>query len=71
MRRILQAVSEASETAHIKSLIRLSDNRGSDVNVVTGELRDSSVQVIPYPAFVWQWRPKQSYSWHNAQHINA
>ena len=38
--------------------------------MITGELRDNTVQTIPYPVFAWQWRPRQSYSWHNSQHIN-
>ena len=68
---LLSAVELGGEREHLKELTRLSDRKGSDVNLVSGELRDNSAQVIPYPAFAWQWSPVQSYAWHNAQHINV
>lgn len=69
--RILSSMSLGSEATHLKLMTRMSDVRGSGVNLISGELRANDSQAILYLAFAWQWVPLQSYTWHNLQHINV
>ena len=69
--RMLRGVQVGQELTHLHRLVAASDGRGSDVVISTGLLRDAEVQLVPYPAFCWDWHPVQTYRWHNSQHINS
>lgn len=69
--RMLRGVKVGQEMEHLHHLVAAADGRGSDVVISTGLLRDEEVQLLPYPAFCWDWHPVQTYRWHNSQHINS
>lgn len=68
---ILGTMEVGGELGHLKELTRMSDKKGSDVNLISGEFRNNTAQVIPYPSFAWRLVPVQSYVCHNVQHINV
>ena len=47
------------------------DFKGSDVRLKNGTVLDGPRQAVPYPAFIWDWKCVQSYSWAQSQHINV
>lgn len=56
---------------HVKRMARRADHRGSDVMLMTGEVDRASRQLLPYPAFVWNWEVLSSYAWKATAHINV
>lgn len=67
----LKGMKPGSEAAHIESLYRFLDLRGSDVRLDMGAVLSAGRQTMPYPAFAWDWGPLQSYAWSAPQHINV
>ena len=68
--RMLAALESGRETEHLKRLVQFADANGSDVRLDIQVILEGSRQMAPYPAFIWAWRPCQSYPWNQAQHIN-
>ncbi|CAK0803465.1 unnamed protein product [Prorocentrum cordatum] len=67
----LASIQQGDELAHLRSLLRQADYKGSDVRLVTGELVDGCRQELPYPAIAWDWRTVQAYPWQQHHHINV
>ena len=67
----LDEMVPGSEAAHLNSLYRVIDLRGSDVRLDIKSVLNAGRQTMPYPAFAWDWTAIQSYSWAVGQHINV
>ncbi len=60
-----------TEAQHLQSLLRFVDLRGADVHLVSQTLLGELRQVLPYPAFCWDWKEFQTYKWRQTAHINV
>lgn len=67
----LDEMAPGSEEAHLNSLYRVIDLRGSDVRLDISSVLITGRQTMPYPAFAWEWSSVQSYTWATHQHINV
>ena len=67
----LRSMRRGRESEHLRWLLSHGDYRGSDVQLLSGELIDGCRQELPYPAGAWDWRTVQAYPWHQRQHINV
>ena len=67
---MIESLERGEEDGHLRRLVQFADANGSDVRLDTQVLLEGSRQVAPYPAFIWEWRPCQSYAWDQTQHIN-
>lgn len=69
--RLIESMQPGKELSHLKFLLRAGDYRGSDVIISSQEVLAEDRQLSPYPAFAWQWKSVQGYSWAKSQHINV
>ena len=69
--QVLATIQPGEEAKHMLWILEFVDFRGSEVRLNDGTIIDGSRQAVPYPAFVWDWRCVQSYSWAQSQHINV
>ena len=69
--QVLNSVQVGKEAEHMNWILEYVDFKGSDVRLKDGAVLEGSRQAIPYPAFVWDWKCVQSYSWAQTQHINV
>ena len=69
--QVLSTVSAGNEKAHLSWILQFVDFKGSEVRLKTGTIIEGSRQAVPYPAFIWDWKSVQSYSWVQPQHINV
>lgn len=67
----LDGMVPGQELAHLNSLYRHIDLRGSDVRLDISCVLNSGRQDMPYPAFAWEWSVVQAYPWAVPQHINV
>ena len=67
---MLSGLTPGEEIGHLTRLVQFADANGSDVRLDIQVILEGSRQMAPCPAFVWAWRPCQSYPWNHAQHIN-
>ena len=44
---------------------------GSDVRLVSGELVGGNLQIVPYVALAWLWKPVQCNNWATIRHLNV
>ena len=68
---MVATMKPGNERAHLLSLLRFVDLRGTDVHLCSGQLLGGSTQRQPYPAFGWDWRRYQAYPWRAPGHINV
>ena len=69
--QVLNSVKKDSEADHMTWILEYVDFKGSEVMLKTGAILDGPRQAVPYPAFVWDWKCIQSYTWAQTQHINV
>ena len=67
---MIKNLERGKERGHLKRLVQFADANGSDIRMDTQVILEGSRQMAPYPAFVWEWRPCQSYAWEEVHHIN-
>ena len=68
---IIRTMQGGDVRAHLQTLYRLLDHRGSDVRLESGGILDSYRQAVPYPAPSWVWVTVQAYRWESTQYINV
>ena len=71
VKRIFQDMEPGKESEHLNNIIRTVDFKGSEVVLLDGTICEGGGQPIPYPAYAWDWRCVQSYTWSQPQHINV
>ena len=68
--KTLDSMQPGLEQSHLLWMLKHVDARGSDVELVTGELSEPIRQTTPYLAPTWIWRTYHAYAWNSSHHIN-
>ena len=68
--KALGSMQPGLELAHLHWVLKHVDARGSDVELITGELSEPIRQTTPYLAPAWAWRAYHAYAWNSSHHIN-